>query len=258
MVFIPNNDSGIRELALFAGAGGGILGAKLLGHRIVCAVEIEPYCREVLLRRQEEGILEAFPIWDDVRTFDGKPWRGIADVVCGGFPCQDISVAGNGAGLEGERSGLWKEMSRIICEVRPRIVFVENSAALVVRGLGVVLRDLAKMGYDAKWGVFSASDVGAFHQRERIWIMAHAAQIFDSGSVYDGNGCEHKKSKRKLGRGYFLTSREQARRRLSEEWSESRVLRVVDGMANRVDRVGAVGNGQFPAVAKFAWEILST
>ena len=97
----------MRELHLFAGAGGGILGGMLLGHTTVGAVEIEPYCRRVLLQRQRDGILPKFPIWDDVCTFDGKPWRGKVDVVCGGFPCQDISVAGKGTGITGERSGLW-------------------------------------------------------------------------------------------------------------------------------------------------------
>jgi hypothetical protein len=88
----------MNELHLFAGAGGGILGGILLGHTPVCAVEIEPYCRKVLLQRQRDGILPKFPIWDDVTTFDGTPWRGKVDVVCGGFPCQDISIAGGGAG----------------------------------------------------------------------------------------------------------------------------------------------------------------
>ena len=96
----------------------------LLGHTCVCAVEIEPYCRKVLLQRQRDGILPKFPIWDDVRTFDGKPWRGRVDVVCGGFPCQDISVAGSGAGIEGKQSGLWRDMARINLrsgtEIRPR------------------------------------------------------------------------------------------------------------------------------------------
>ena len=86
----------MREMHLFAGAGGGILGGILLGHTCVCAVEIESYCRAVLLQRQRDGILPKFPIWDDVRTFDGKPWRGLVDCVCGGFPCQDISTAGGG------------------------------------------------------------------------------------------------------------------------------------------------------------------
>ena len=97
----------MNELALFAGAGGGILGGALLGWRTVCAVEINPYCRELLVARQNDGTLAPFPIWDDIRTFSGKPWRGVVDVVSGGFPCQDISLAGRGAGITGERSGLW-------------------------------------------------------------------------------------------------------------------------------------------------------
>ena len=159
-------------MALFAGAGGGILGGKLLGWRTVCAVEWEPYPASVLCARQNDGILPPFPIWDDVQTFDGKPWRGIVDVVSGGFPCQDISAAGKGAGIDGERSGMWSEMARIICEVRPRFAFVENSPMLTSRGLGRVLGDLASMGFDARWGVLGAADVGANHQRDRIWIVA--------------------------------------------------------------------------------------
>ena len=164
----------MNELALFAGAGGGILGGKLLGWRTVCAVEWEPYPASVLCARQNDKILAPFPIWDDVRTFDGKPWRGIVDVVSGGFPCQDISAAGHGAGISGSRSGLWSEMARIIGEVRPRYAFVENSPMLTSRGLGTVLGDLAAMGFDARWGVISAADVGAPHLRERIWIVGHA------------------------------------------------------------------------------------
>ena len=111
----------MRELALFAGAGGGILGGHLLGWRTVCAVEYNTYAASVLLARQNDGMLPPFPIWDDVRTLDGRPWRGIVDVVSGGFPCQDISCAGKGAGIDGERSGLWAEMARIIGEVRTAI-----------------------------------------------------------------------------------------------------------------------------------------
>lgn len=162
----------MNELALFAGAGGGILGGKILGWHTVGAVEIEKYPRECLLARQRDGVLDAFPIWDDVCTFDGKPWRGCVDVVSGGFPCQDISSAGKGAGIEGARSGLWKEMCRLICEVRPRYAFMENSPMLTSRGLGVVLEDLAEAGYDAEWMVLGAADVGAPHRRDRIWILA--------------------------------------------------------------------------------------
>jgi len=233
----------MNELHLFAGSGGGILGGILLGHTCVCAVEIEPYCREILLQRQRDGILPKFPIWDDIRTFDGNPWRGSVDIVCGGFPRQDISCAGKGNGISGERSGLWKEMARVVREVGPRIVFVENSPLLTRRGLGVVLGDFYKLGYDARWGVFSAREVGAYHLRKRIYIMAHAKR---------GSG------KSALCRGDFRMGRKPE----SVPWNErpesalSRLRGVDDGLARVVDRTNAIRNGQVPAVVKFAWENL--
>jgi hypothetical protein len=141
----------VNELALFAGGGGSILAGKLLGWSTVCAVEIDAGARKILLDRQRDGVIERFPIWDDVKTFDGYQWRGQIDVISGGFPCQDISSAGHGAGIEGERSGLWVEFARIILEVRPKFVFVENSPMLTSRGLGRVLGDLAGMGFHAQW-----------------------------------------------------------------------------------------------------------
>jgi DNA (cytosine-5)-methyltransferase 1 len=242
----------VNELHLFAGAGGGILGGLLLGHRPVCAVEIEPYPRRVLLQRQRDGILPKFPIWDDVTTFDGKPWRGKVDVVAGGFPCQDISAAGKGAGITGERSGLWGEMARIIGEIRPKYAFVENSPMLTLRGLDRVLGDLSEMGYDARWGVLGACHVGAPHRRERIWIVAHSSKVrFSSQEAI-----------KKLARERF------AKCSLENLWRggkpaktpyeiTSRIRGVDDGMANRVDRINAIGNGQVPGVAATAWRILS-
>jgi DNA (cytosine-5)-methyltransferase 1 len=178
---MADKQSTLRELALFAGAGGGILGGHLLGWRTVCAVEANAYAASVLVARQNDGCLEAFPVWDNVRTFDGREWQGLVDVVSGGFPCQDISAAGKGVGIEGARSGLWREMARIVGEVRPRFVFVENSPMLVSRGLSTVLGDLAAMGFDAKWGVVSAEeaiflggDPAVYHERERIWIVAES------------------------------------------------------------------------------------
>jgi DNA (cytosine-5)-methyltransferase 1 len=163
----------MNELALFAGAGGGILGGKLLNWRTICAVEINPYAASVLIQRQNDRLLSCFPIWDDIKTFNGARWRGFVDVVSGGFPCQDISSAGKGVGIDGERSGLWSEMARIVSEIRPPFVFVENSPMLIQRGLTRVLSDLAKMGYDARWGVIGANNLGAPHVRERIWILAY-------------------------------------------------------------------------------------
>jgi DNA (cytosine-5)-methyltransferase 1 len=162
-----------NELALFAGAGGGLLGSRMLGWKTVCAVECDPYAASVLVQRQNDGQLDPFPVWDDVRTFDGAPWKGAVTVVSGGFPCQGISCAGKGKGLKDPRSGLWSHMARIVGQVAPPFVFIENSPMLIHRGLDQVLRDLAKMGYDARWGIVGAHHAGAVHKRDRIWVVAH-------------------------------------------------------------------------------------
>ena len=308
----------MNELALFAGAGGGILGGHLLGWSTVCAVEIEPYPRKILLQRQRDGILPPFPVWDDVSTFDATPWRGLVDVVSGGFPCQDISAAGKGAGITGERSGLWKEMFRIICEVRPRFAFMENSPMLTIRGLGTVLGDLASVGYDAEWLVLGASAVGAPPRRERIWILAtpHAdtdrLQCSQQGGQHSrpqesargsGNGMEPRRDldypngigchafgdgiDLSCGAIYQTSERESCgtisapsaipdpdlsgdRRGLSvsrdvgeigtqgkvgNAWwlSESGLGRVAHGVAHKMDRLRAIGNGQVPLVAAVAF-----
>lgn len=148
----------MRTLHLFAGSGGGLLADLILGHQPVCAVEIDHHCQQALAQRQADGILPWFPIFNDITTFDGKPWRGLVDVIAGGFPCQDISAAGPGAGLTGARSGLWFEMRRVIGEVRPGKVLVENSPLLTKRGGTVVVAGLTALGYDCRWGIVSAAD----------------------------------------------------------------------------------------------------
>ena len=240
----------MNELALFAGAGGGILAGRLLGWRTVAAVEIEDYPRRVLLQRQADGFLPRFPIWDDIRTFDGKPWRGKVDVITGGFPCQDISAAGKGVGLDGERSGLWGEMARVICEVRPSYAFIENSPMLTIRGLDRVLCDLAQMGFDAQWGIVGAADVGAKHQRDRIWIVAKLPPPLEM--AYTNNT----KRRRQLRRLWSV-------QKCNQEWNtystfnQPEPVRMVDGVAYRLDRLSACGNGQVAFCAATAWKILS-
>jgi len=281
----------MNELALFAGAGGGILGGKLLGWRTVCAVEWEPYPASVLVARQNDGLLPPFPIWDDVQTFDGKPWRGIVDVVSGGFPCQDISSAGRGAGIDGERSGMWREMARIIHEVQSRFAFVENSPMLTSRGLGTVLGDLASMGFDARWGVLGAADVGANHQRDRIWIvgkylpppphLAHAHSTHEQRNertertqtehtdIDSTSELAYTERKRLQGQREYeqsMLAKAYGRRKTtwlidgcsSDFWKvEPNVGRVADGVAARVDRLKAIGNGQVPLCAATAWRVLT-
>ena len=245
----------MNELALFAGAGGGILGGHLLGWRTVCAVEWEAYPASVLVARQNDKILSPFPIWDDVQTFDGKPWRGIVDVVSGGFPCQDISVTGKGDGLDGERSGMWREMARIIGEVRPRYAFVENSPMLTTRGLGTVLRDLAKMGFDAEWGVLGAANVGANHQRDRIWILAKISNSNSLGWKKRNYGkLETNKTIRTPG---SISIKSSITRFDRNNWkTEPDICRMVNGVADAMDRLKAIGNGQVPLCAATAWNIL--
>ncbi len=312
----------MRELALFAGAGGGILGGILDGWRTVAAVEIDPFCREVLLRRQRDGMLPLFPIWDDICTFDGRPFRGRVDVVTGGFPCQDISAAGKGAGITGERSGLWSEMARVIGEVRPQYAFVENSPLLVGRGLSRVLADLTEQGSDSVWDCIGAVDVGAPHRRKRIWILASDTERRVLRLQPGGRTGPDRTDKTELesdgeSKPMAHTNSQGPQERVmhtgicrAEErgpqgqnftvgtsawWSEdpadirntegdtdeavcgvsqgenaessrnggqeqrptqSRLGRVADGVANRVDRLKAIGNGQVPAVARLAWNTL--
>ena len=245
---MDNQPGIVREMALFAGAGGGILGGHLLGWKTVCAVEWEPYPASVLVARQNDGILPPFPIWDDVQTFDGKPWRGLVDVVSGGFPCQDISSAGKGAGIEGERSSMWKHMARIVGEVRPRLVYVENSPLLIKRGAALVISDLTSLGYDCQWCIVSAADCGAPHKRDRFWLVANAV------------------SERRCSRDSKRQDAEDARQRSTDKrdnkdrvggWNiEPNVGRVANGVAARVDRLKAIGNGQVPIVAATAFNIM--
>ena len=241
---------GLRELALFAGAGGGILGGHLLGWRTICAVEWAAYPAAVLAARQDDGFLPPFPIWSDVQTFDGKPWRGRVDVVSGGFPCQDISSAGKGAGINGERSGMWSHMARIIGEVQPAFVFVENSPMLTIRGMGTVLGDLAAMGFDAEWGVLGAGNLGAPHIRERVWVVGHAMQgRCASKGVQQEQALPWPRPEAFAGPG--IRKDDTALRGWWE--AEPDVGRVVNGVADGMDRIAALGNGQVPRVAATAF-----
>jgi DNA (cytosine-5)-methyltransferase 1 len=242
----------VNELALFAGAGGGILGGCLLGWRTVCAVEIDPYARAVLLARQRDGCLPRFPIWDDIRTFDGRPWRGRVDIVSGGFPCQDISTAGKGAGITGPMSGLWSEMLRVIRDVRPEYCCVENSPALLRRGMDRVACPLAEMGYTLRWGVVGARHAGLYHHRDRLWILAHSASQRCEGRAEPATVAEEDgRAQRHAGAAY----REALRRTAPPGPS---LLRAADGVAGRMDRhrLRVIGNGQCPQAMAMAWRLL--
>ena len=225
----------MNELALFAGAGGGILGGKLLGWRTVCAVEWEQYPASVLVQRQNDGFLPPFPIWDDVRTFDGKAWRGSVDVVSGGFPCQAFSTASRGRRTA---DNLWPEMRRIIGEVDPRYVFAENVSHKAIEHAA---DDLEEMGYQAELLSLSAADVGADHVRERYWLLAYT----DDKSQLRGCLNAEMAEREGLRAGIWATGPNRSR--------------MVDGMAGRMERYRATGNGQVPLVAAAAlWSFAHT
>jgi DNA (cytosine-5)-methyltransferase 1 len=219
----------VNELALFAGAGGGLLAGSLLGWRTVCAVERNAYTAGVLVYRQNDRVLPAFPIWDDVRTFDGLPWRGSVDVVSGGFTCQAFSTAARGAN---NAEDLWPEMRRVVADVAPWCVFAENVAE---RAIDHAADDLEAMGYQVRAIPLSARDVGADHARGRFWLLAYA------------------NSHRELLRAKYA---EMAMRQIvpAGVWSsDPGSPRVADGVACRMERISATGNGQLPIVAGLAF-----
>jgi len=320
----------LNELALFAGAGGGILGGKLLGWKTVCAVEREPYCIEVLLRRQEEQILEAFPIWDDVRTFDGTAWRGKVDIVTAGFPCQPFSVAGKKQGKDDERN-MWPDTIRIVREVRPEWVLLENVPGLLVHEYSWdIVGEIAEAGFDCAWDIVSAAETGALHRRQRWWCLCHSKcngriasekrgstketvqeeqgrqeptfNVEGTGglSTSKANVANASKARRKGlwkperiqkefclpicssedvadsecqrgavcgvgsfgndergGEGRKVDKRGVPANDSGKRWPvEPDVGRVAYGVANRVDRLKAIGNGQVPRVVATAFDLL--
>lgn len=163
----------MNGLDLFSGIGG--ISVALCDYvRTVAYCELDTFCQAVLLSRMSTGELDNAPIWDDVKTLCGKQFKGHIDIILGGFPCQDISVAGLGKGLEGERSGLFFEIKRLAHEIRPSFIFLENVPAITSRGGTRVITEIAQMGYDCRWLVISAASVGALHKRERWFLLAHA------------------------------------------------------------------------------------
>ena len=312
----------MNELSLFSGAGGGLLGTHLLGWKHIGYVEFNDYCQRVIRARINDGILDNAPIFTDVCQFvqsgAAQQYRGFADVVTAGFPCQPFSVAGKRAGVDDERN-MWPATIECIRLVRPRYALLENVPGILASGyFGTILGDLAAAGYDARWRVLSATEMGAPHKRDRLWIVAYAASKSKrepadqtnavttsrktrhesgDGSQYvsytNGYRCGNGKNQQECQQGSYRTSNpsndgkkefmENAQQptnrpqEISSEinrthatrptggisrpswWEvEPRLDRVADGVANRVDRLKAIGNGQVSAVAAQAWHLLTT
>lgn len=233
-----------RLLDLFSGVGGFSLGLERSSLcRTVAFCEIDPFCRRVLAR-DWPGV----PCYDDVRqlTRERLAADGIAvDAICGGFPCQDISEAGRRAGIDGERSGLWAEYRRLIGELRPRFVFVENVSALARRGLDRVLCDLAALGYDAEWDCVGSDAVGSSQRRERLWLLAYPHDAGLQGPVWG-------RQSQAPGAWRPPTHSEPLRSALGywppRPGAVGDVPRMVDGPADRAHRLRALGNAIDPAL----------
>lgn len=262
---------------LFAGAGGGLLADLILGHTPVVAVEWEPYPCQVLRERVDDGWFPELVVWEgDVRNFDPLEYKGRVDCIHAGFPCQDVSVAGKQAGVgEGTRSGLYREVLRIAGAIGPDYIFLENVAAIKSNGLEEVIKDLAIMGYDCRWLCIRASDVGAPHHRDRWFCLAHSkrtglegqrgqprqskiAKLGDTGSLANTENSGNVWRQRSMG----VAEKEHINRGSASngcgEWweAEPNVGRVVDGVASRVDKLKAIGNGQVPIQVAVAFTLL--
>lgn len=226
----------IYGLDLFAGIGGLTLAIQDWVEPIAYC-ENDKYAQSVLLSRMSERKLPMAPIWDNIRTLKPSVLPIKPEIVYGGFPCQNISTAGIGNGLEGEHSSLFFEILRLAKEIRPCFIFLENVPAIRTRGLSVVGTELAKIGYDCRWDTLSAFDVGAPHNRERWFCLAYANRR-NSESSFKNSEQRH--------------SEEILRERNS--WlAEPNVDRVADGIPFKVDRYRAMGNSVVPEQAKEAF-----
>jgi DNA (cytosine-5)-methyltransferase 1 len=241
--------SKLRLLDLFSGIGGFSLGLERSGgFETVAFCEIEDFPRRVLAKHWPK-----VPCYHDIRelTADRLAADGIAvDAICGGFPCQDISNAGKQAGIEGERSGLWSEYARLIGELRPRVVFVENVSALLGRGLDRVLGDLAALGYDAWWDCIPASAVGAPHQRDRLWLIAYTAvngrtqRPADVGWRAKGASPRQECGLGNVGKALAHSKGERSRAGLRQGWTISDWHQSGNGCADVADAISSRRPGQ--------------
>ena len=262
--------------SLFAGIGGFDLGLERAGFQTAWFCEQDEFCQRVLAKHWPD-----VPCYPDIRELKGSDVEPV-EILCGGFPCQDLSYAGRGAGIEGERSGLWSEYARLVGELRPRYVLVENVPALLTRGLGRVLGDLAALGYDAEWDCIPASAVGAPHRRDRIWLVAYphgegpqrhgrfvqragkrsvaaSSAAPRTGGVADPQGAgqlrkielENDRAGSGGQAGFDAFSRSDVRR-WARCWEiEPNVGRVAYGIPDRVDRLKSLGNALVPQIAEW-------
>jgi len=249
-------------LSFCSGYGGIERGLELAGvnHRVLAYVEIEAFAIANLLAKMEEGKLAPAPIWTDIKTFPAHLFRGCVDVITGGYPCQPFSTAGKRQGKnDSQGRHLWPYIREYIRTIKPAQCFFENVEGHVSLGLSSVISDLEEDGYDPAFGIFSAAEVGAPHQRKRVFIMAHS--ISERSQRYSGGmDVRCKESRRDSEEAERSTSSKSlpCRKSIPKDWSsEPDICRVVDGCADRVDRIKLLGNGVVPQTACKAWKVLN-
>lgn len=229
--------------SLFSGIGGMDLGLERAGMECRWQVEIDPFCQRVLEKHWPH-----VKRYGDIKTVDGADLERV-DLIAGGFPCQDVSRAGLRAGIDGRRSGLWGEMFRLVCELRPRFVLVENVTGLLDGGVGRVLGDLAGVGFDAEWSVLSACSMGAAHMRRRVFVLAHPHRQHGWPWIWDSTS---RQTWSIQARSSFESSRTRTRARLA---NPSKLYRGINGLPAGLDenylRNRAIGNGVYPPVAEW-------
>ena len=247
----------LNGLDIFSGIGG-ISVALREWVKPIAYVEIDTYCQGVILSRMADRGLEEAPIWDDIRTLSGHSFREKEiDIIYGGFPCQDISIAGLRKGLEGERSTLFFEVVRLAEQIKPKFIFLENVPHIINKGGDRVLTSVTSLGYDCRWCVISAKAVGALHKRERWFMLAksNVCHSYSKSSEQANKEAESNTPEQKTRRRY---SREPWPFASIDDWQEtlSEMDKCSDGISFGVDRVRALGNSVVPQQAKKAFEIL--
>lgn len=254
----------INGLDLFTGIGGLTL-ALSDWVKPVAYCEIDRYAQGVIRSRIAEGYLPFAMILDDVRKIDGNDFKGKVDIIYGGFPCQDISVAGNGKGLAGQRSGLFFEIMRLAKEIEPSFIFLENVPAIRLRGLSEVGHQLANLGYDCRWLSLSAQEIGAPHKRERWFMLGYAnhKREGEKSEVSRGQTTEPHRGfvadTDSNGGGRISRPEQTGRQKIDHgSWwaSEPAVGRMANGIPHRLDRIKCLGNGVVPIQAKEAFKRL--
>ncbi len=243
----------INGLDLFTGIGGITLALRQWVSPVAYC-EISAYCQSVLLSRMQEGDLPKAPIWDDITTLGDAIFDSVLiDIIYGGFPCQDVSFAGHGAGLEGKRSGLFFQIVSLAEKIRPSFIFLENVPAICRRGGLRVVREITELGYDCRWCVISASSFGALHRRERWFLLAHSPSKSSNGSDIHQEYDEKKKgeSRRECSAEYWpFESKEHWQKTVSE------MGKCNDGLPYHLDRLKALGNAVVPIQVREAFKIL--